>query len=54
VVGNTDKIGLNKDESDVSRLESMLKNAINTENFELATKIKDLLALQNGETTEDK
>lgn len=54
VVGNTDKTDLNKDESDVSRLESMLKNAINTENFELATKIKDLLALQNGETAEDK
>jgi hypothetical protein len=54
VVGNTDKTDLNKDESDVTRLEAMLKKAIDTENFELATKIKDLLALQNGETAEDK
>lgn len=54
VVGNTDKTDLNKDESDVTRLEAMLKKAIDTENFELATKIKDLLALQNGEAAEDK
>ena len=54
VVGNTDKTNVNKDESDVIRLEAMLKKAIDTENFELATKIKDLLALQNSEGTEDK
>jgi protein-arginine kinase activator protein McsA len=54
VIGNTEKNDLAKDESDVSRLETMLKKAIDTENFELATKIKDLLALQNGEATEDK
>ena len=51
VVGNTD---INKDESDVTRLETMLKKAIDTENFELASKIKDILALQNGDATEDK
>jgi protein-arginine kinase activator protein McsA len=54
VVGNTDKSDVNKDESDVTRLEAMLKKAIDSENFELATKIKDLLALQNVEATEDK
>jgi hypothetical protein len=54
VVGNTDKNSIDKDESDVTRLEAMLKKAIDSENFELATKIKDLLALQNGEATEDK
>ena len=54
VIGNTEKTDLAKDESDINRLEAMLKKAIETENFELATKIKDLLALQNGEATEDK
>ena len=51
VVGNTD---INKDESDVTRLETMLKKAIDTENFELASKIKDILALQNDDGAEDK
>jgi hypothetical protein len=54
VIGNTEKKDSEKDESDINRLESMLKKAIDTENFELATKIKDLLALQNGEASEDK
>jgi hypothetical protein len=54
VIGNTGKSDLTKDESDINRLEEMLKKAIATENFELATKIKDLLALQNGEASEDK
>ena len=54
VIGNTEKTDLAKDESDINRLEAMLKKAIETENFELATKIKDLLALQNGEASEDK
>jgi hypothetical protein len=54
VIGNTEKSDLEKDESDINRLESMLKKAIDTENFELATKIKDLLALQNGEASGDK
>ena len=50
-MGNTD---INKDESDVTRLETMLKKAIDTENFELASKIKDILALQNDDGAEDK
>jgi hypothetical protein len=54
VIGNTEKTDLAKDESDINRLEAMLKKAIETENFELATKIKDLLALQNGEASGDK
>ena len=54
VIGNTGKSDLTKDESDINRLEEMLKKAIATENFELATKIKDLLALQNGKASEDK
>ena len=54
VIGNTEKNDITKDESDIIRLEAMLKKAIDTENFELATKIKDLLALQNGEASEDK
>jgi hypothetical protein len=54
VIGNTGKKDSEKDESDINKLESMLKKAIDTENFELATKIKDLLALQNGDASEDK
>ena len=54
VVGNPAKNSVPSSESDSTRLEEMLKKALATENYELATKIKDLLALQNGETTEDK
>lgn len=54
IVGNSDKSDLTHDESDVTRLEAMLKKALDSENYELASKIKDLLALQNGETAEDK
>jgi len=54
VIGNSDKNDLTHDESDVTRLEAMLKKALDAENYELASKIKDLLALQNGEAAEDK
>ena len=54
VVGNPNKNGVPSSESDSIRLEEMLKKALASENYELATKIKDLLALQNGEATEDK
>lgn len=54
IVGNSDKNDLSHDESDVTRLEAMLKKALDSENYELASKIKDLLALQNGEAAEDK
>ncbi len=54
IVGNSDKNDLTHDESDVTRLEAMLKKALDSENYELASKIKDLLALQNGEAAEDK
>ena len=55
VVGNMQKNKLdNPDESDTNRLEAMLKKALDAENYELAGKIKDLLGLQNGDTTGDK
>ncbi len=54
IVGNSDKNDLTHDESDVTRLEAMLKKALDSEKYELASKIKDLLALQNGEAAEDK
>ena len=54
IVGNSPKNEGSQEESDVTRLEVMLKKALDTESYEIATKIKELLALQNGEATEDK
>jgi hypothetical protein len=54
IVGNAPKNEGSQDESDASRLEVMLKKALDTESYEIATKIKELLALQNGGATEDK
>ena len=45
---------MSHDESDVTRLEAMLKKALDSENYEVASKIKELLSLQKGEPTEDK
>jgi hypothetical protein len=42
------------EDSDVTLLESMLKKALDSENYELANKIKELLALQNTQSSEDK
>jgi hypothetical protein len=52
VVGR--KNTMSHDESDVTRLEAMLKKALDSENYEVASKIKELLSLQKGEPTEDK
>ena len=43
-----------KEDSDVNRLESMLKKALDSEKYELASKIRDILRLQKGDPSEDK
>lgn len=43
-----------KEDSDIKKLESMLKKALDSENFELATKIRDLIKLQKEGPDEDK
>lgn len=48
---NNDEIN---EDSDANRLETMLKKALDSENYELANKIKELLALQNNPDSEDK
>jgi hypothetical protein len=54
VAGNSNhNSGINED-SDVARLETMLKKALDSENYELANKIKDILILQNNQSSEDK
>lgn len=40
--------------SDSDHLERMLKKALESEKYELASKIKDLISLQKGDLTEDK
>lgn len=45
--------GVNED-SDITRLETMLKKALDAENYELANKIKEILGLQNNQEAEDK
>lgn len=47
VAGNSHQQDLIKDDSDTSKLESMLKKALLSENYEVANKIKELLDLQN-------
>jgi len=54
VIGSPIKNESLKDDSDLTRLESMLKKALDSENYEIASKIKELLALQNGGQQEDK
>jgi hypothetical protein len=54
VAGNSHHNGGVSEDSDVTRLETMLKKALDSENYELANKIKELLALQNNQETEDK
>jgi hypothetical protein len=55
VVGNSQKETTDtQGESDINRLEAMLKKALDSENYELAGKIKDLLSLQNGDPSGDK
>lgn len=54
IIGSTVKNDLIQDDSDVTRLEAMLKKALDSENYEVASKIKELLALQNGTAQEDK
>lgn len=40
--------------SEVDQLEAMLKKALESEKYELASKIKDLIGLQKGDSSEDK
>lgn len=54
VAGSSHKNEALNEDSDVTRLETMLKKALDSENYELANKIKELLALQNNQQSEDK
>jgi hypothetical protein len=54
VLENSSKGGTINEDSDVNRLESMLKKALDQEKYELASKIRDIIILQKGEPYEDK
>ena len=54
VLENSNKNGTPNEDSDVNRLESMLKKALDQEKYELASKIRDIIILQKGEPYEDK
>lgn len=45
---------VNNEDSDAKRLESMLKKALDSENYELATMIRDVIKLQKDGLSEDK
>jgi hypothetical protein len=45
---------VSKEDSDMKRLEVMLKKALDSEKYELATMIRDVIKLQKGESLEDK
>ena len=49
VEGRSEKTG-----SEVDQLEAMLKKALESEKYELASKIRDLIGLQKGDPAEDK
>lgn len=50
VSGKVDKSNYKIEESDVNRLEGMLKKAIDSENYELASKIRDVIKIHNAES----
>lgn len=54
VAGNSHQQDFIKDDSDTLKLETMLKKALLSENYEVANKIKELLALQNTGDAGDK
>lgn len=54
VTGSNHQNNSNQEDSDISRLESMLKKALDSENYEIANKIKEILNLQNIQSSEDK
>jgi hypothetical protein len=54
IMGSVVKPETNQKESDITRLESMLKKSLDSENYEVASKIKELLALHITELTGDK
>lgn len=54
IIGSPIKNDVSQEDSDLTRLEAMLKKALDSENYEVASKIKELLALQNGTASEDK
>lgn len=54
VMENSNKSASPNEDSDVIRLESMLKKALDQEKYELASKIRDIIILQKGEPYEDK
>jgi len=54
VISDETKEEVINEDSDMKRLESMLKKALDSEKYELATMIRDVIKLQKEEPTEDK
>lgn len=54
VMENSNRERQINEDSDVNRLESMLKKALDQEKYELASKIRDIIRIQKGEPSEDK
>lgn len=54
VVDNTRREILPAEDSDLARLESMLEKALSSEQYELASKIKDVIHLQKSQEEYDK
>lgn len=54
LVSLTDKSDYRIEESDFDRLESMLKKAIDSEQYELASKLRDVIKIHNTEIKEKK
>lgn len=42
------------EESDFDKLESMLKKAVDSENYEIASKLRDLIKIQNSDSNREK
>jgi hypothetical protein len=54
VVDNTGRVSPQSEDSDISRLELMLEKALSSEQYELASKIKDVINLQKSQEESDK
>ena len=54
VMANPTKDEVSNEDSDMNRLESMLKKALDSEKYELASKIRDIIKLQKDIPSEDK
>jgi protein-arginine kinase activator protein McsA len=54
LVNVTGKSDYKIEESDFDKLENMLKKAIDSENYELASKIRDVIKIHNSEVKDKK